>query len=197
MRLLSALAVAALFVGTTQAQSSAGVQASPASSPLILVEVPTASLPAGLLESLPPIPEDAEFIRADATVLAPRPLGTLAYSLPAAVTPKDENTGLLFAVLLVGGGHFYAGEIRTGVTLLAISLGSLVVSQAVFLNSESLDVTPLLLGYAVSLGAWIYGVADAKAAVRRANARNGFSAMPAPISNGDQLTAGIALRTRF
>jgi hypothetical protein len=42
----------------------------------------------------------------------------------SAKSPKDEGTGTILAVLITGGGHFYAEETGTGLTLLLVGGGS-------------------------------------------------------------------------
>lgn len=99
------------------------------------------------------------------------------------VYQKDPATAVLLSVLVVGGGHFYAGESGTGFFLLG---SSLVASTAGFLATTStLDTTcsgtfdcesepnytPLILGVVYSAGAYLYGIIDSARATHEFNQR--------------------------
>ena len=107
-----------------------------------------------------------------------------------AKSPKDEGTGTILAVLIAGGGHFYAEETGTGLTLLLVGggsyLGGILLGSAIpkktdigsgiyRVTVEEYNWTFFWLGAAVYAGTWIYGIVDAPKAVRRYNQRYGFS----------------------
>lgn len=85
---------------------------------------------------------------------------------------KDPNTALIVGAVLVGGGHFYAGESGTGAILLGTAVGAPLLGAAATVNS--LQMGPFYLGVAASLGAWIYSIVDAPKAARRTNTKNGL-----------------------
>ena len=200
MRTLLVLLAAVLAAPFAQAQGSVVLAETGDALPtdaVIVVAVETASLPDGLLESLPAIPEGAERVALEDVRVEGAPLG---YALPAetlAALPseKDEDLALVFSILLTGGGHLYSGETSKGITLLAIGLGA-VVGGAVLTNATD-SIAPYLIGATISLGAWIYGISDAKASVRRQNALNGFALVPAPVEADGHVGAGLSLRARF
>ncbi|HRR07559.1 MAG TPA: hypothetical protein PLO56_02610 [Rhodothermales bacterium] len=94
---------------------------------------------------------------------------------------KDPDTGLIFSILLPGGGHLYSGETKKGLLI----LGSAILLPVVGTTISAARCTSTLygydslsgcsfgaaaLGYIAAIGAWGYGIYDAKASVHRTNA---------------------------
>lgn len=119
---------------------------------------------------------------------------------PASTELKEPTTGTLYGAVLWGGGHFYAGETNRGLALLGIGAGSLLLGTAI---SDFDNLTPLYLGYAVSLGAWGYSIYDGGKAVERHNdrirslSRAKIELTPAVAAHGDAPAPGMALRVSF
>lgn len=115
---------------------------------------------------------------------APGPRAPAAVASPEQVTlveRKSPGTARLFAFLITGGGHLYAGETTKGLTLMGISAAAWIVgvnastsscSFSQFGSSCSTDLAPLYLGAGVAAVTWIYGIIDADDAARRANERS-------------------------
>ncbi len=110
--------------------------------------------------------------------------GTAGQQVPlqvaTGVPDKSPGTPRLFAVLITGGGHLYAGETTKGLTLMGISLGAWLAGTALSSPSCSFSgfdascddgLGPLYLGAAVAGATWIYGILDADDAARRQNTR--------------------------
>lgn len=89
-------------------------------------------------------------------------------SIAYLVQRKDSSTAFLYALLISGGGHFYAGETETGGYLLVGHLGGWVLAVV---GSGSGNGTLTIIWAVGALGTWIYGMADAPAAVNRYNQR--------------------------
>ena len=148
-----------------------------------LIEVDPADLPDGFLETVPGYSSSTSILTSNAP--------SLGYELPAdaiRASEKDETYGLLFSILITGGGHFYAGETEKGLLLLGAGLGGIVAGGV--LSAATGNAAPILLGYGVLLGAYIYGIVDGPKAVQRYNAANGFALMPVPVEGG----VGLAMR---
>jgi len=113
---------------------------------------------------------------------------------------KEPSTGTLYGAALWGGGHLYAGETNRGMVLLGIGAGSLLAGSAL---SDFDNLTPLYVGYAVSLGAWGYSIYDGGKAVERYNERiqsmsdTRVDLMPAVATQGSVPAPGVALRVSF
>lgn len=117
-------------------------------------------------------------------------LSSPATSQERNTTDKDPAIALGFAWLCPGCGHLYSGETTRGAVIAAISIGSLASGAAIqFTRSRShaelaaaaragkverMDLTPILVGGAISLVGYVYGLIDAGPSVRRANARSGI-----------------------
>ena len=94
---------------------------------------------------------------------------------------KDPMIARLFSVILTGGGHIYAGEVRKGLLLMGIGGGATALGLSVTLDQNDdchpsdcpgpTNFTPLYVGTAVGAAAWIYGIVDADNAVREYNQR--------------------------
>lgn len=108
---------------------------------------------------------------------------------------KDPAIALGFAFLCPGCGHLYTGETTKGAIIAAISIGSLAGATAIQLARTPgppslddcrpgpqqsacmnglMDFTPILIGGAIALTGYLYGLIDAQPSARRMNARNGF-----------------------
>lgn len=136
--------------------------------------------------------------------------GTYALAQSAASPEyRDPATATAISALVPGGGHFYAGESVTGVTLMATSVGAPLIGLALTARSEEricngyecrteVNLTPLLVGAAVTLGAYAYGLADAPRAADRANRRRGITTSidvhPKIELRESRVAPGLALR---
>ena len=131
----------------------------------------------------------------------------LAQVQPHPMPYKDPGTATLISVLITGGGHIYAGETGKGAALLGIGIGApiigLVASSSTvsascdfYSCSDDTNYTPLLIGFAAGLGAWIYGIADSGKAAHRMNAKQGLSmtVRPEPMMVHGNLKAGLKLQ---
>ncbi|NBB99833.1 MAG: hypothetical protein GVY15_03110 [Bacteroidetes bacterium] len=122
---------------------------------------------------------------------------------------RDPVVATALSLLVPGGGHFYAGETATGVTLVATGFGAPLLGLALTMRSEKricdgygcrteVNLTPLLVGSGVMLGAFVYGVADAGRAADRANRRRGVmegvSVYPTAEVREGRIEPGFALR---
>jgi hypothetical protein len=108
---------------------------------------------------------------------------------------RDPAIALGFAFLCPGCGHLYTGETTKGAVIATLSIGSLVGATALQLTRSwaphslddclpgaqqsacldgRLDLTPILIGGAIALTGYLYGLIDAQPSARRMNARNGF-----------------------
>lgn len=193
MRLL--LPALALILAAPLAAAQDGsvlVQDAPVEDGLVLIAVPTDALPEGFLDDLPAIPEGATLLNTPEEAVA-----ELAYRLPESVLaePKDETFGLLFSILIPGGGHIYAGETNKGLTLLAVGLGGAIGGS--LLSGITGSTAPALLGIAAYLGAWVYGILDGQKAVERYNAANGFAVVPSAVEAGGVVGPGLSAQVRF
>lgn len=109
------------------------------------------------------------------------------------VSEKDPAIALGFAMLCPGCGHLYSGETVKGAAIAAISIGSVatgfVIQMArmtapirecdLIANAGSCqiraahpDLTPILVGGAIGLASYLYGLIDAGPSARRMNAAN-------------------------
>ena len=116
MRILSLLALLLLApLASAQIAPLAPEATTLSDDAILVIAVPTESLPSGFLDDLPAIPEEAELVtHTEASLSYDLPAETLA----AIATEKDETLGLLFGILITGGGQIYAGETNRGLTLL-------------------------------------------------------------------------------
>lgn len=105
---------------------------------------------------------------------------------------KDPTMARLFSAVVPGGGQFYTGETTKGATILGLWAAGWIL-PGVFAYNEASDcsfdpysgdygncdpdgiMAAAYLGYAVSLGSWIYGIVDAGNAAKRANTRLGIA----------------------
>lgn len=113
---------------------------------------------------------------------------------------KETSTGTLYGAALWGGGHLYAGETNRGMVILGIGAGSLLAGSVL---SDFDNLTPLYVGYAVSLGAWGYSIYDGGKAVERYNERVRnmsdvrIDVTPAVATHNSTPALGVALRMSF
>ena len=128
---------------------------------------------------------------------------------PTSPEYRDPVVATALSLLVPGGGHFYAGETATGVTLVATGFGAPLVGLALTMRSErricdgygcqtEVNLTPFLVGSGVMLGAFVYGIADAGRAADRANRRRGVmervSVYPTAGMREGRIEPGFALR---
>ena len=81
---------------------------------------------------------------------------------------KDPGIATIAGILVAGGGQMYSGEVNRGLTILGVGAGSFFVGTIASASSGS--SAPVLLGWGVYVGSWIYGIADASKAADRHNA---------------------------
>lgn len=117
---------------------------------------------------------------------------------------KEGGVGVLFSLLITGGGQIYAGKAGKGVGLLLTSVGAIVVGAAASTcttSSYSYETTcnagPLAVGAAVAIGNWIYSMASAPSDVREWNAKHSLAsgprALPHLARTGSGTEIGLAL----
>lgn len=132
---------------------------------------------------------------------------------------KDPAIALGFAFLCPGCGHLYTGETTKGAVIATISIGSLVgatalqltrfraphsiddclpgAQQSACLNGR-MDLRPMLIGGAIALTGYLYGLIDAQPSARRMNARNGFGLgtieVGPSVAPDGSIGAGLAIR---
>jgi hypothetical protein len=118
-----------------------------------------------------------------------------ATSQESSAVAKDPAIALGFAWLCPGCGHLYSGETTKGALIAVVSIGSVATGAAIQLTrswrpaynddcrfsahgsacfERGLDLTPILVGSAVGLAGYLYGLIDARSSARRMNARNGI-----------------------
>lgn len=140
--------------------------------------------------------------------VSPSPLPSMGLSY------KNPTTGTLFSFFLPGAGHLYAGEAGAGTMLLLLSITAPTVG---FLSSDRVDeggctltptrgetvscrgaanYGPLVIGIAIASAAWVAGILDAGAAVRRSNERRSSTGVGLhPVTEPNY--AGVSLRVSF
>jgi hypothetical protein len=153
-------------------------------------------------------------------VTGARPAGAQEVQVPE----KDPAVALGFAFLCPGCGHLYTGETVRGALVAAISVGAVATGFAVQVSrfgrtatecawsataplcparSPGTDLTPLLVGSAIGLAGYVYGLIDAGPSARRMNRRDaaGFGVVdvkPAVDVDGSlRADVGIRLSTRW
>lgn len=124
----------------------------------------------------------------------------MAAAVPASgqeriVEARDPAVAIGLAWLCPGCGHFYSGETTKGALIAGISVGSVMGGLVVQLkqsarytnlncqttvgrldcNEPSMDLTPILVGGAIGLAGYVYGLIDAGPSARRMNERNGLA----------------------
>lgn len=109
---------------------------------------------------------------------------------------KNPAIALGFAWLCPGCGHFYTGETTKGAVIATVSVGSMLTGMAIQFSRSTRsmndlhgrcrlasdpfdcakvrnDFTPILVGGAIGLAGYLYGLIDAGPSARRMNERNG------------------------
>lgn len=115
---------------------------------------------------------------------------------------KDPGTATLLSVVIPGGGQLYSGDMRKGLTLLAVGVGAPTVALVVATSTPDHSVAPLALASLASLGAWVYGIADASSSAKRMNTKHGLARVipenvaPIMVPNGTGGTQ-VGLTMRF
>ena len=108
------------------------------------------------------------------------------------IAEKDPEVAVLYALLCPGCGHFCSGETAKGAAIATISLGAVFPGMALQFNqepridcearpgdlpdcrTERASLTPFLVGSAIGLAGYLYGLIDAGPSARRMQARSGF-----------------------
>ena len=112
------------------------------------------------------------------------------------VAENDPGVAVLYALLCPGCGHLYSGETAKGAIIATVSVGALFGGMAMWMNQEPRvdcvtrhgtmpecrtrgnDLTPVLVGSAIGLAGYLYGLIDAAPSARRMQARSGFELGP-------------------
>jgi hypothetical protein len=119
---------------------------------------------------------------------------------------KDPAIAQGFAWLCPGCGHFYTGDTTRGVAIATVSIGAIASGIAVQFTrttttacslstvprcqpTDGTSLTPILVGSAIGLAAYVYGLVDAGPSTRRMNARGDlglgdFNVVPVLASDG-------------
>lgn len=127
------------------------------------------------------------------------------------VQRKDPAMGMLFGALILGGGHFYAGEGGRGALLLLGGAASVGIGYAASscettgtgLQTETeCNFTPLYLGLLANGVAWVISIVDGGNAVERYNARNDLAIGPVDVkptvaSVGSSTQYGVSVGLQF
>jgi hypothetical protein len=131
------------------------------------------------------------------------------------IAAKDPQVAQAYAWLCPGCGHLYSGEATKGALIATVSVGSLLGGAAVQLTRKpevdctfrgdrfdcverNTDFTPLMIGGAISVATYLYGLIDAGPSVRRMQARSeldlGRVQMSPAISADGAAGAQVAVR---
>lgn len=112
------------------------------------------------------------------------------------IADKDPEVAVLYALLCPGCGHFYTGETAKGAAIAMICLGAVFTGMVLQFNqeprvdcetrpgglpecrTERANLTPFLVGSAIGLAGYLYGLIDAGPSARRVQARSGFELGP-------------------
>lgn len=105
------------------------------------------------------------------------------YSYPQYAERKDSILALIFALIIPGAGHMYAGEVKKGILILAVFVAIALVSGLVWFSifwelgsggSTLLASRPILFVLVIiGVVVWLYQIFDAFQAVDRFNAGQG------------------------
>ena len=131
---------------------------------------------------------------------------------------RDPAIAVGFAWLCPGCGHLYTGETTKGALIAGVSVGALATGFVMQLNQSNdftcelgsipsqcraprTDFTPILVGGAIGLAGYLYGLIDARASAERMNERNGLEiggldvkpAVGVDASSGTAVLLGLTL----
>lgn len=110
------------------------------------------------------------------------------------IAPKDPQVAQLYALLCPGCGHLYTGETAKGAVIATVSFGAVFVGMVSQFNQEPRiecdpiatpgampscrttgdSLKPFLIGSAIGLAGYLYGLIDAGPSARRMRARSEF-----------------------
>ena len=110
-----------------------------------------------------------------------------------AVDQKDPALAAVYGAVILGGGHFYAGEKVRAVGLWVAGPGSFALGRYLWLDSGRKNSFPLYAGAGMLLASWMYSVFDAPNAARRANQNQRMSLHLAPSKAGVTVALRIQL----
>lgn len=140
------------------------------------------------------------------------------------VAEKDPAIALGFAIFCPGCGHLYTGDTTRGAVIAAITVGAVATGFAIQASrldrhvtecawsahaslcpgrSPGTDLTPILVGGAIGLAGYVYGLIDAGPSARRMNRRNAarlgaVEVTPAVNVDGSvDADVGVRLSTRW
>ena len=106
---------------------------------------------------------------------------------------KDPALAAVYGAVILGGGHFYAGEPVRGAGLWVAGPGMSALGRHLWLDSGRKNSFPLYAGAGMLLASWLYSVFDAPHAARRANQNHRMSLHLAPSKAG----VTVALRVQL
>lgn len=110
------------------------------------------------------------------------------------IAPKDPSVAQLFALLCPGCGHLYTGETAKGAVIATVSIGAVFGGMVAQFNQEPRiecgpitppgatpncrttgdSLKPFLIGSAIGLAGYLYGLIDAGPSARRMRAKEGL-----------------------
>lgn len=110
------------------------------------------------------------------------------------IAPKDPSVAQLYALLCPGCGHLYTGETVKGAMIATVSVGAIFGGMVAQFNQEpeivckqttnpfefgqcetkGASLKPFLVGSAIGLAGYLYGLIDAGPSARRMRAREGL-----------------------
>lgn len=110
-----------------------------------------------------------------------------------AADQKDPALAAVYGAVILGGGHFYAGEPVRGAGLWVAGPGMSALGRHLWLDSGRKNSFPLYAGAGMLLASWLYSVFDAPHAARRANQSQNVSLQVSP----SRSVVKVAVRVRF
>jgi len=106
---------------------------------------------------------------------------------------KDPALAAVYGAVVLGGGHFYAGEPVRAVGLWVAGPGIFALGRYLWLDSGQENSFPLYAGAGMLLASWLYSVFDAPHAARRANRKQNVSLKVAPSRTGVRVGIRVQL----
>lgn len=114
------------------------------------------------------------------------------------IEPKSPQVAQLYALLCPGCGHFYSGETVKGAVIATVSVGAVFGGMVAQMNQKPRlecdtpqlhgstpecrargdSLKPMLVGTAIGLAGYLYGLIDAGPSARRMRAKSGFEVGP-------------------
>ena len=110
-----------------------------------------------------------------------------------AADQKDPALAAVYGAVILGGGHFYAGEPVRAVGLWVAGPGSFALGRYLWIDSGRKNSFPLYAGAGMLLASWMYSVFDAPNAARRANQSQNLSLQVSPSRSGVKVAVRVRL----